>query len=247
MEFLEIEDWRSFGLVVHGFGMKKTEGRKVTKRDWWGEKIRVGQEAFPLLSPRQVHGDRVVVFNGESRKAKELWWEKGDGLITRVKGYALGVFTADCLPILFFDPVQPAVGVVHVGWRGTAKGISQKAVGKMRENFNSMSENILVAMGPGIGPCCFEVDDPVKKAFAEGGLPWEVIASSQGKGRWSLDLYRANIYLLECAGVKRKNIRLLALCTSCRQDIFHSYRAEGETRGRQLNFIALKEEVKKKS
>lgn len=195
---------------------------------------------FPLVSVRQVHGDGVVIWEGGPQRPEELWRKEGDALITCIPGYALGVFTADCLPILLFDPVKRAVGIVHAGWRGTARAISHKAVEKMGEAFHCGSENILAVLGPGIGPCCYEVDVPVKEAFAAGGLPWERMAFSRGGGRWSLDLYQANTYLLERMGVKRENIHRLELCTSCHRDTFYSYRAEGKIPGEQLNFIALR-------
>ncbi|MBU1206801.1 MAG: polyphenol oxidase family protein [Proteobacteria bacterium] len=84
-------------------------------------------EHFPLVALRQVHGDRVVVFAGGSQQPGDLWRQEGDALITCLPGYALSVFTADCLPVLLFDPVQQAVSIVHAGWKGTAKAISLKA------------------------------------------------------------------------------------------------------------------------
>ena len=194
---------------------------------------------MPLVSIRQVHGDRVVVFNGKTEEIPELWNQEGDALITRVPGFALSVFTADCLPILLFDPAQRVVGIVHAGWRGTSKRVLQNAIGKMKKAFNCRGEDIQAAMGPSIGPCCLEIDDPVKEAFNEGGFPWESISSPRQKGKWTLDLYKANAYLLEIEGVLRVNVQRLEYCTRCRRDIFYSYRGERETQGRQLNFIAL--------
>jgi YfiH family protein len=99
----------------------------------------------------------------------QIWLKQADALVTRIQGYALGVFTADCLPLLLFDPVQRAVGIVHAGWRGTAKAICQKTVEKMKEVFQSRASTLLAALGPCIGPCCYEVDEPVRAAFCSGG------------------------------------------------------------------------------
>jgi copper oxidase (laccase) domain-containing protein len=113
----------------------------------------------------------------------------------------------------------------------------------MKEIFSCESINILAALGPCIGPCCLEVDSPVEKFFAENSLPWELVSRPLGKGKWSLDLQQANAYLLETEGVRRENIQRLNFCTSCRRDLFYSYRNGDQAQGRQLNFIALKEGV----
>jgi len=240
IKFLEVEGWRDNGITVHGFGTRGKACEKVSKQDWWGQPIRVGDEVFPLILVHQVHGDGVVVFGGEPVRPENVRLREGDALVTRVPGYALGVLTADCLPILLFDPVQMVVGIVHTGWRGTARAICQKTLKKMAETFDIISENVLVAMGPCIGPCCYEVDGPVKETFEGNGLPWDLMSSPRGRGRWSLDLHQANIFLLERSGVRKENIHRLERCTSCHNDFFYSYRAEGGNVGRQLNFIALR-------
>ena len=241
MSFLEVKGWGDKGRVVHGFGMRDQTWGKRPRQDWRGRPLPVGEETFTLtFCTRQVHGDGVVVFKGEPRETEQIWMKEGDALVTRVPGYALGVFTADCLPIILFDPVQGVAGIVHAGWRGTAKAICQKTLKEMAETYDSISENILAAMGPCIGPCCYEVDGPVKEVYAEAGLPWELLSYPRGRKRWSLDLPRANAHLLKVAGMREENIHRLDLCTSCHRDSFYSYRAEGKTSGRQLNFIGLR-------
>jgi YfiH family protein len=242
MGFLEVDGWRRNKIIVHGFGTRGKFGGRVTRQDWWEQSIKDKEEVFPLMSTQQVQGDEVVVFEGNPQKPEELWLKEGDALVTRIQGYALGVFTADCLPLLLFDPARRAVGIVHAGWRGTAKAISQKTVEKMKEAFHCTAENMLAAMGPCIGACCLEVDQPVMEAFAKSALPWEVVASPRPRGKWSLDLQRANMYILEQAGLRKDNIHRLKFCTSCRRDIFYSYRAGAEIQGRQLSFIALRKE-----
>jgi YfiH family protein len=244
MSFLEVEGWGDKGRVIHGFGMRDQTYGKRPRQDWRGRPLAVGEETFPLLSTRQIHGDGVVVFREEPRETEQVWMKEGDALVTRVPGYALVVFTADCLPIVLFDPVQGVAGIVHTGWRGTAKAICQKALKEMVETYDSISENILAAMGPCIGPCCYEVDGPVKEVYAKAGLPWDLLSYPRGRKSWSLDLPRANAYLLKAAGMREENIHHLDLCTSCHRDSFYSYRAEGKTAGRQLNFIALRREDK---
>lgn len=192
-----------------------------------------------LVSVRQVHGNRVAVLE-DSGTAGDPWLLERDAIVTRIPGYALAVFTADCLPILLFDPIHKAIGVVHAGWRGTAAGVARRALEKMVANFGSHPGEIEAALGPGIGPCCLEVDTPVQEAFQKNTLSWTEIAAPKGAGKWSLDLYGANTMILASLGIEREKIHLLDLCTCCRSDLFSSYRGERGTRGRQVNYIGLK-------
>ena len=238
--FLQIKGWKRNGKIAHGFGMRSQGGEKPIRKDWLGKAVQQEEESFPLVSLRQVHGDRVVIFDGNIQKVEEVWREEGDSLITRSPGFALGVFTADCLPIFLYDPQKEAIGIVHAGWRGTAKGVTGKALEGMKASFLCRSADILAAMGPCIGPCCYEVDRPVQRAFVEAGFSWDSISHPRREGKWSLDLHLANSLLLKAAGVREENIEILKLCTSCKAETFYSYRKGDKTRGRQLNFIALK-------
>jgi len=239
MEFLKVQEWANDRMLNHGFGTRGPAGGVSSKKDWRGKTLQDGEESFSLASVKQVHGNRVRILE-DSKKADELWGAEGDAIITRAPGVALGVFTADCLPILLFDPVRQVVGAVHAGWRGTAKGIVQKAVREMTQQFQCRSEDMRAAMGPCIGPCCLEVDGPVKEAFSQNGFAWEIISSPRREGKWLLDLRKANSLLLEREGLRKENIFRLDLCTCCRPDLFYSYRGDGASRGRQLNFIALR-------
>jgi YfiH family protein len=240
MEFLGLDSWNQKGILIHGFGTKGNLGTKIARKDWRKQSIFVGGEAFPLISPRQVHGDRILVFDGSAQNADELWDQEGDALICRDPGYALAVFTADCMPLFLFDPVMKVIAVVHAGWRGAAKSLPRKTVEKMTQIFHCRGENIHAAMGPCIGPCCLEVDEPVRAFFREAGLPWNDLSSPRGGGKWSLDLSGVCTYSLELAGIDRENIQKLDRCTCCQRSVFFSYRGESKTQGRQMNFIALK-------
>jgi YfiH family protein len=242
-DFLQVGSWKGKRKIVHGFGKRGQGNEKAARLDWRGKAVQEGEESFPLVSLRQVHGDRVCLFDGTIQKIEEIWQEEGDSLITRDPGFALGVFTADCLPIFLHDCRQQVIGVVHAGWRGTARGVAKKAAEKMKSFFHCQNKDIFAAMGPCIGPCCYEVDRPVKDAFVGGGFPWESISRPRGEGKWSLDLYLANSLLLEAAGIRKENIEALRLCTSCQRGIFYSYRRGDKFRGRQLNFIALRKEA----
>jgi len=239
MNFLEVGAWEKQKKILHGFGMKGTPGDKITRQDWKGHPIANQGKSFPLLSVKQIHGNGIAIFRGNGQEAINLWEKEGDALITCVPQVAIGVFTADCLPVLLFHPEQQVIAIVHAGWRGTALGIVGKVVGEMAEKFDCPEERIEAALGPCIGFCCYEVDAPVEEAFRRNGLPWHFFSSLRRPGKWSLDLQKANAFILEKAGINKKNINLINHCTSCRSDLFFSYRKEKGTRGRQLNFIAL--------
>lgn len=239
MKYLQVKAWKHLSGIVHGFGFWQNKPKEVEKKDFRNWTLRHRGENIPLASVRQIHGDQVVVLRETGPTIDELWEKEGDILLTRLPGIALGVFTADCLPILLFDPVQHAIGAVHAGWRGTAKGISRKAVEEMISLFECRSEDLLVALGPCIGPCCYEIDEPVRLAFSIKDFPWDSFAIPLNPGKWRFDLQKANLYFLKEAGVQERNITLLGLCTRCEGHRFFSYRGEGD-RGRQLSFIALR-------
>ncbi len=239
MKFIEAGAWKKYREIFHGFGVWEEKPSSVPKKEFRKWVFQKDGEIIPLVSLRQVHGDKVIVLGDGSAGFEALWNEDGDALISQIPGIALGVFTADCLPILLFDPVAQAIGAIHAGWRGTAQGITRKVIQEMKKRFASRIESLQVAMGPCIGPCCYETDGPVKEAFQRNGLPWEKISLPRGNGKWVLDLAKANAYVMEESGVKPGNIQAPQGCTLCERHRFYSYRAEGN-RGRQLNFIALR-------
>ena len=160
-------------------------------------------------------------------------------MITRERGIAIGIETADCVPILLLDPEVPAVGAVHAGWRSTFRKIVQKAVQKMQAEFGCQPSRMLAAIGPAIGPECYEVDEPVMGPLREAFPFWRDVASSRGNDKWGLDLPKLNRLELVRAGLADKNVHGLGLCTSCRRDLFYSYRVEGRT-GRMLSVVMIK-------
>jgi polyphenol oxidase len=240
MKFLEFNPWQGRNELIHGLGTRGNSGEKITRSDWKGRSIEHGGARFPLISLRQIHGEEIVIFKGGRQEAADLWEKEGDALITGVPGFAIAVFTADCLPILLFDPRQRIIAAVHAGWRGTARGVVQSAVARMAKEFACRREEVQAGLGPAVGPCCYEVDEPVEAAFRQKGLAWELFAFLRKPGKWALDLKKANSHLLAEAGVQQKNIFSLDSCTACQANLFFSYRREKGTPGRHLNFIALR-------
>jgi YfiH family protein len=190
-----------------------------------------------LVTVNQVHGETIVAVDG--RNYRSMQTVQADAMITRVPGIAIGVETADCVPLLLFDPATPAVAAIHAGWRSTVRKIVQKAVKKMQEEFGSDPTRLIAAIGPAIGPECYEVDEPVMGAVREVFPFWKEVAALRGAGQWSLDLVKINMMELMRLGLAEQNVHALGLCTSCRKDIFYSFRAEGRT-GRMLSVIMIK-------
>lgn len=168
-------------------------------------------------------------------------YEDIDGLLTNVRGIGLVTQFADCVPLLFYDPVKRVVAASHAGWRGTFGEIGRLIVEKMVEQYGCRTENILAAVAPSICKNCYEVDEPLYKAAA--GIPYlpldEVIKKKED-GKYMLDLWECNRRILMHAGILPKNITVTDLCTNCNSHIFHSHRATKGQRGNLAAIIALK-------
>jgi len=188
-----------------------------------------------------VHGDRVVqVTEAEEPGEEEVRVVSDcDALITDLPDLALIVTAADCVPVFFYDPVRRAVGVAHAGWRGTVSGIAGRTAEALVEHFGSRRADIRAAVGPSIGPCCYEVDDLVARPVREyfGPEAEAFLTPGRAPGKYKLDLWSANRLDLERAGVTRVSVS--EVCTSCGVDRLFSHRAESGTAGRGAAVIAL--------
>ena len=191
---------------------------------------------------RQIHRDDVRLVTAADC-GKGLWvpqdYDSADALITDVPGIPLVVFSADCNVILLHDPVCRAVGAAHAGWRGTAAGIVGKTVRAMQDAFGCDPAHIRAAIGPAIGPCCFETDNDVPAALREVlGVEAEPFMTWNGQ-KWHIDLKAVNALWLQKAGVR--HIDLCGDCTYCRPDLYWSHRKTGLRRGEQAALISLRE------
>lgn len=151
---------------------------------------------------------------------------EGDALVTRSPGVAVSVRTADCFPILLADPETRAVAAVHAGWRGTAAGVVLSSLTRMRSEFGTDPGTVYAAIGPGIGPCCYEVGAEVARQFG---------MDEAGK----LDLAVENRNQLTAAGLKPERIELAGSCTFCNPALFFSWRRDRERAGRMISFIRI--------
>ena len=172
---------------------------------------------------------------------KDRDYDNIDGLITNIEGVALVTQYADCVPLVFYDKAKRVVATSHAGWRGTVQEIGKETVLKMAAEFGSNQSDIMVGIGPSIGSCCYEVDDPVYNEFKKlSYLNLDEIFIKKQNGKYMLNLWLANRRILENAGIDPKNICVTDLCTCCNSHIFHSHRATGGNRGNLAAIIALK-------
>lgn len=207
----------------------------------------VGFDVRKLVTARQVHSARVTVVTereaGRGGGDRESRLPDTDALVTDVQGLCLMVLSADCVPVLLYEPCRRVIAAVHAGWRGTAGKIAWETVRVMRERFDCRPEEIYAGIGPSIGPCCFEVGEEVaavfRRAFPEGtGL----VRPGKAAGKWTVDLWEANRSALASAGVRADRIEVAGLCSKCSGEKFFSYRREGLEAGRFGAGIVLCEE-----
>lgn len=182
------------------------------------------------LALRQVHSARVITAGEWSPEVE------ADGLVTNRPGERIAVKSADCVPILLADPVKRVVGAVHAGWRGTVAGVAEAGVEALAGRFGSRPEDLLVAMGPSIGPCCYEVGEEVSVLFRALFPEWDRLAHP---GR--IDLREANRRILMRGGVPERRIASAAPCTFCGGSEFFSWRRDRQTGQRMFAVIGVRE------
>jgi YfiH family protein len=216
--------------LVHAFGRRKGPAGFETREATAERTAARLAPAGTLLLLRQVHGAEV-------EKAPWSGRPSADAAVASLPGLFLGIETADCLPVLIVDPRRRAVAAVHAGWRGTVAGVTRAAVAALvREG--SRPADLLAALGPGIGSCCYEVGDEVKAAFGPAGAAYFVPSPA---GRHHLDVRAANLGQLVEAGVDPSRIGGVNECTFCRPDLYHSYRRDGPGSGRMISVVGFAE------
>lgn len=208
-----------------------------------------GNPEIPLITLRQIHSAEVIL-----AKSSDVDWSapcEGDGLITGEPGLLLGVQTADCVPVLVADPKRRVVAAFHAGWRGTVRRIVESGVTRMQHEFGSQPEDLIAAIGPGIGPCCYAVGEEVLSSFeTEFDYGRELFregfdsapCDQPGKPSLHVDLVEANRRQLVAAGLKPCSIAVTGGCTNCMPDLFFSHRASHGHAGRMMSVIGIRQD-----
>lgn len=198
-------------------------------------RLRVASRAQALHLARQVHGAAVASVEPGTPEGA-LAAVEADAVVARGAGQGAAVIVADCVPVLLADPVTGAVGAVHAGWRGTAANVVGAAVRALCAA-GSRPEDLRAAMGPSIGPCCFEVGDDVVQALRRLPCFHPELIRIGARGRPHADLWQTNQRLLVAAGLRPHHVERLDACTHCDPQRFFSYRREGSTTGQMMAFI----------
>ena len=269
--FLAFEKWEEIPWLVHGFstrlgGVSKgiyasmnlsfTRGDKEedVRENYRRIAASMGFSPEDIVTTDQTHTTNIrLVTSADKGKGvvRPKDFSDVDGLITSEPGIALATFYADCVPLLFVDPVRRAVGLSHSGWRGTAQGMGARTAEAMRKAFGSRPEDLLVGIGPSICRDCYEVSEDVADAFrmlfSEEGfqnlsIRLHDVLSAKGNGKYQLDLWKANEAVCLSAGIQPQHISVTDVCTCCNPDRLFSHRASGGKRGNLGMFVMLKKE-----
>jgi YfiH family protein len=274
VQILELAPFKRFPWLVHGFSTRiggnsvldsGEHGLNLAFTEWDSSEAvqknrktfqsALGADDLTFVPLKQFHSAVIRFF--QTSPAEPY---KGDASLTNVPGLLLSVQTADCVPILLVDPKKRVVAAIHAGWRGSLARIAEKAVGQIRMRFGSTPSDILAALGPAIGGCCYEVGTELVTKFtsqfadAEGWFDELRTGDEPNPLQWlnmmppghqpppknvRLDLRKANREQLLAAGLADRNIFVSDLCTACHTDLFFSYRKEADRSGRLLAAIGI--------
>lgn len=189
-----------------------------------------------FTTARQTHGSNVEIITKASRGCGAVDFDSAidatDAMVTDTPGICLMVLQADCVPLLFFDLKKKVIGVAHAGWRGTVRMIAQNMVKVLKEKFNCLPDDILVGIGPSIGPCCYEVGSEVVVQTGEASQHKRKYIYETPDGKHYFNLWEANKMQLVQAGIPEKNMEIAGMCTYCNHTHFFSYRYQQRETGR---------------
>ena len=243
--------------IDKNFRTAKAKGVKLSKEEYDKAKKdykklceSIGCDYKNLVKTNQAHTDNVKIIENKINKNcpdfNNEEYKNTDGLITNKKNLILSTTNADCILLLFFDPVEKVIANVHSGWRGTLQRISVKTVEKMKKEFSCKKENILCFICPSIRKCHFEVEQDVKTLFEEEFKDLgkenldKIIEEKIPNKKWNIDTVLINQIILENKGLKKENIIDSKICSVCNSDIIHSYRVEKQGYGLNTALIELK-------
>lgn len=231
--YLQIDKFRVDEDVDHLFSTRIGWNQKNILEDL-SDMFNIEREKIYTAS--QVHGTEVETI--KDQKTQDTVKMNCDGLITDKKGIVLTSYHADCVPLYFYDRVKKVIGIAHSGWKGSLNNISKTMVYKFKNEFLSNSDDIIVGIGPSIGPCCYEIGSDVELLFKEK-FPSEKHIIIYKHKKMYLDLWKINKINLLASGIKDENIIESLFCTACNIDTLYSYRKE-HTKDRMIGAITLK-------
>jgi len=272
--YFESDNFSASGLLTHAFctrngGVSKSpfdslnlSYRAGDKSDAVNENYKIVGEKFGInhqhiLTLNQSHGDGILIIDEPPENLEEFAIKiknmGKDALITNKPLIPIAILTADCQPIMFLDRKNRAIGIAHAGWRGTVLRIGQKVFGEMSRLYGTSPDDLLVALGPSIGKCCYEVGEEVISKLQEEFPNWKDFVTQKNRpplekggsggfseeNKWNFSLDDLNLFQMAELGIPLKNISGTSLCTSCNNDLFFSYRKENGVTGRLLSFIML--------
>jgi YfiH family protein len=289
VEWLAVDGWEKHGWLWHGFstrrgglsraycaddapgelnlGFTAADDRETVRRNRrLLAEASTGDPATPLAALKQIHSNKVALACATDARREHPC--KADGLMTDEPGLLLAILTADCFPVLVADRKRRAVAAFHAGWRGTVKRIVESGVGRMRLQFGSRPEDLIAAIGPGIGPCCYAVGedalsefesqfayarelfrevydaDPVRTKYPMLFMTQRAPGHSPIGPSLHLNLIEANRRQLLAAGLKPRAIQTVGGCTSCQRELFFSHRGSQGHAGRMMSVIGIRPEAR---
>lgn len=259
--YIQFKNLSATGIVKHGFStrkggvstgifssmnlnFKRGDDPDAVLENYRRMAAALNMRVEDMVLSDQTHTTNVRVITEEDRGKGILRpqdYSDVDGMITNVPGIVLVTSYADCVPLYFVDPVRKAIGLSHSGWKGTVGHIGQKTVWKMHEVYGTEPKDIVAAIGPSICQSCYEVSDDVAEAFRANFTADEAadILLDKGNGKYQLDLWKANWYVLTDAGILPEHLSVTDLCTACHPDLLWSHRKTNGQRGGLSAFLSL--------
>lgn len=259
--YIQFKNLSATGIVKHGFStrkggvstgifssmnlnFKRGDDPDAVMENYRRMAAALNMRVEDMVLSDQTHTTNVRVITEEDRGKgilKPQDYSDVDGMITNVPGIVLVTSYADCVPLYFVDPVRKAIGLSHSGWKGTVGHIGQKTVWKMHEVYGSEPKDIVAAIGPSICQSCYEISDDVAEAFRANFTADEAadILLDKGNGKYQLDLWKANWYVLTDAGILPEHLSVTDLCTACHPDLLWSHRKTNGQRGGLSAFLSL--------
>lgn len=259
IEYLQFRRLLEYNNIKHGYSLGKEFNFRTVKRNDISEEEQkkslysyktlcknLNMDYINIVKPNQNHSDNVDTvnkkINNDSPDFNLEKYDNVDGLITNKSNLILSTTNADCILMLFFDPVLNVIANVHSGWRGTIQRISVKTVKKMKEKFGCEPENIICCICPSIRKCHFEVNRDVKEMFEKEFteiINLDIIEKQPDKEKWNIDTVLINKKILENVGLQKYNIIDSKICSVCNSELIHSYRVEKQGYGLGSALIEL--------